>query len=436
MKSIREETCNNFRVMYYIQNAVVCSFIIIIALIFNLSFCSDVSAVNFHVDGFVQGNYAVNTVADNPDGKEFKWSEERVQIKLEASREQIRFVVKEDAFYNQNDSKTSTEMREGYIDYSASKWDIRAGKQIVTWGVGDFLFINDVFPKNYNAYYSGQALEYLKKGVDALKIGYYPEIFDLELVTVPVFEPNTLPDERQFWVYDPLSGVSNRETIEPPSILKNTEVALRLYRDIAGFDVSVYCYRGYYRQPSELPDNPIAPTKLLLFYPKLNVYGSSIQGKAMDGVVSFETGYYDSREDLAGNNSAIINSQSKYLIVYQRQLWEDCIIGLQYYAEYMHNYAAYERNLPLSAPKERQLHQLATVRMTQLVKNQTLKLSFFAIYGLSEGDYLINPEVKYNVTDLIWTSLGTMIFGGRSQWSQFGQLSKDDNVYALIRYEF
>ncbi len=403
-------------------------------------FCILISSSGFAADislhGFVQGNYSGNTVTDNPDGKDFKWSEERVQVKLDASKDPFRLFIKGDAFYDNLDEKASTELREGYVDYTAEKWDARVGRQIVTWGVGDLLFINDVFPKDYAAFFSGRPLEYLKKGVYAAKIGLYPGFASFEVIAIPYFEPNTYPDPKRFWLYDPFSSVTNRETQYPYKDLRKAETAVRIYREVAGFDASLYYYYGYWRQPSVMPDNLMTPTRLTLFYPELSVYGASLQGRALDGVVSFEAGYYDSRENQSGNNPMIPNSQTRYLVGYQRQIWEDFTLGLQYYGEYMQDYSAYVQNLPSGFPQEKRLHQLATVRMTQFLMNQTLRLSFFAFYGLSDRDYMLNPEVKYNLTDNIWLAVGANIFGGGKPWTQFGQLAKDDNVYVQARYEF
>jgi hypothetical protein len=279
-------------------------------------------------------------------------------------------------------------------------------------------------------------MEYLKKGVDGAKVGMYPGFASIELIAIPYFEPNNYPDPRRFWMYDPLSGITNREVQDPYRDLRKTEAALRIYRDVAGFDTSLYYYSGYSRQPSVMPDNPITPTKLTLFYPKLDVYGASSQGRAFDGVVSLEAGYYDSKDDQSGDDPMIPNSQTRYLVGYQRQPWEDFTLGLQYYGEYMEDYSAYVQNLPPGFPQEKRLHQLATVRMTQFLMNQTLRLSFFAFYGLSDGDYLLNPEVKYSLTDAVWIAVGGNVFGNGKPWSQFGQFAKDDNVYSQLRYEF
>jgi hypothetical protein len=72
----------------------------------------------------------------------------------------------------------------------------------------------------------------------------------------------------------------------------------------------------------------------------------------------------------------------------------------------------------------------------QFLMHQTLRLSLFTFYGLSDGDFLVNPEVKYSITDSVWVALGANVFGGGDNWSQFGQFAKNDNVYAQLRHEY
>ena len=396
----------------------------------------DAIASDISLHGFLQGNYSTDTSTTNPDGGDFKLAEERLQLKLDASKDSFHIFVKADGWYDHIDQKWDSDLREGYADYTAGKWDLRLGRQVITWGVGDLIFINDVFPKDYEAFFSGRPLEYLKKGVDGAKIGIYPDFASFELVAIPFFEPNHFPDSHRFWMFDPLAVVTDGKEEKPAVTLENTEIALRAYRDIAGFDGSLYFYRGFFRQPSMMPDNLMMPTKLTLFYPKLSVFGASIQGKALDGVVSLESGYYDSREDRNGSDPMMPNSQTRFLLGYQKQLWEDFTVGLQYYAEYMHDYSAYKKNLPQGFPQESRLHELVAVRLTQFFMHQTLRLSWFSFWSPSDGDYLLNPEVKYNFSDHIWAAIGANIFGGGEKWSQFGQLEKNDNIYLQVRYEF
>jgi len=411
------------------------TYLIFIAVLL-LFLLSSAFAADISLHGFVQGNYSMNSAEDNPDGKDFKWSEERAQMKLEAAADPFRLFLKGDAFRDNIDKHSILELREGYADYTSEKWDARIGRQVITWGVGDLLFINDVFPKDYEAFFSGRPMEYLKKGIDGAKVGLYPGFVNFELIATPYFEPNNYPDPNRFWMFDPMAGITNKETQEPYRDFHKAETALRVYRDVAGYDTSLYYYHGFSRQPSIMPDDPVAPTKLTLFYPELSVYGASVQGRALDGVLSLEAGYYDSRQDRHGVDPIIPNSQMRYLIGYQRQLWADFTLGLQYYGEYMQDYSVYVQNLPSGFSPEKRLHQLASVRLTQFMINQTLRLSFFAFYGLSDRDYLLNPEVKYNITDSVWLAVGGNVFGGSKPWSQFGQFAKNDNVYAQVRYEF
>ncbi|MEK7308440.1 MAG: hypothetical protein AAB089_05150 [Nitrospirota bacterium] len=400
-------------------------------------FSAIASDISLH--GFLQGSYSANVNRENPDGGEFKWAEERMQLKLDANKEPFHLFFKTDAFYDHIDEEAEVELREGYIDFISSGWDLRIGRQVITWGLGDLIFINDTYPKDYEAFFSGRPMEYLKKGIDGAKIGMYPSFASVELVLIPFFEPNVYPMSNRFHMYDPMPAVTNRREKEPATGINNTdntEVALRVYRDIAGFDTSLYFYRGFFRQPSMLPDSMSSPTRIDFFYPELSVYGASFQGRALDGVVSLEGGYYDSRQDRDGTEPMIPNQFTRFLIGYQRQVWEDFTLGLQYYCEYMNDYSKYVENLPAGFPQERKLYDLVAVRLTQFLKNQTLRLSFFSFYSPAYGDYLLNPEVKYNFSDHVWAAAGASIFGGGENWSQFGSLDKNDNLYVQVRYEF
>ncbi len=390
------------------------------------------NAIDLSLHGFVQGNYSLNTTASNPDGGDLKWGEERAQIKLEINSELFRVFSKTDLFYDHIDEEADADFREAYIDYVSTYFDIRAGRQIITWGLGDLIFINDVFPKDYEAFFSGRPLEYLKKGVDGIKIGVYPDFASFEVVVIPFFEPNRFPSAKRFRMFDPFRVGTEREKEEPATTLDNTELALRIYRDIAGIDTSLYFYRGFFKQPS-MPDDPL---RLTLFFPELSVYGASFQRRAFDGVLSFETGYYDSREDRDGTDLLMPNSSVRFLAGYQRQMWEDFTIGLQYFGDYMLDHSEYVKTLPQGFPKKKELEDLFTVRLTQLLMHQTLKLSYFSFWSLSDGDYLINPEVRYSFTDNIWAAVGALVFGGGKEWNQFGQFDKNDNVYLQVRYEF
>lgn len=383
------------------------------------------------VSGFLQQNTALNTVTANPDGRHYKWLEERAQLKLDASGGAWRALAKGDFAYDHLGRGEQSELREVYVDYAASNWDLRAGRQIVTWGLGDLVFVNDVFPKDHEALFAGRPLEYLKRGVDAVKLGAYPGFASFELVAAPSFRESRVPHERRFHVFDPMPAVGDRETVRP----HRAEAGLRIYRDVAGYDAALYLYRGFQRAPSMRPDSILAPTRITLFHPKLSVYGASVSGRAGDGVLSLEGAYYDSRQDREGTDFTVPNSQTRLLAGYQFQPIEDLSLSFQYYAEYMHEYGAYLAALPAGFPIEKRRSHTLTARITRLARHQTLRLSAFVLRNTSNGDYFINPELHYSFTDKVWGTIGLNLFGGKPS-GQLGQLSPDDNAYLQVRYEF
>ena len=219
--------------------------------------------------GSVQVNYASRlgaTGQGKPPSGDFLLGEERLQLQLSgaAPKGGAGYFVKADFFRDEADGRSDMDMREAYLSYAEGPWDLRPGRQIHTWGVGDLLFINDLFPKNYVALFSGRPMEYLKTGASSLKTSFYSDQASLALVAIPFFEPDQLPTSQRFFIFDPFQQVANRTESRPRHDLGNTELAARLYRSILGFDAALYAYRGFFRTPSMEPDSMTAPSKLTM----------------------------------------------------------------------------------------------------------------------------------------------------------------------------
>ena len=386
------------------------------------------------IHGFWQVNYSPRL--GEPRGEDFLVAEERLQLEASGfSRDgRLAYFAKSDVFHDWVEKGIATEVREAYVDYFAPSYHVRAGRQIITWGVGDLLFINDLFPKDWTAFFSGRPLEYLKLGSDAVKVDIYAERASFELVLTPSFRSDRLPEGDRFVLDMPFAGIPV-QTIEPASTLDNTEVALRAYGRLREFDASLYLYRGYHRGPAMRPDDPDTPTAVSAFFPRLNVYGFSLQGAAWDGVLTIEGGYYDSRDDRDGDDPAIPNSQTRFLVGYSRQLAEDYTAGIQYYGEYTHDYSAHLAVLLPEFPRTSRFRQLVTGRLTRLRKHQTERLSLFAFLSPDDRDYLIIPEYRRDLSDRVWVVVGMNLFGGASD-TFFGSLGKNDNLYVIVRRSF
>jgi hypothetical protein len=76
-----------------------------------------------------------------------------------------------------------------------------------------------------------------------------------------------------------------------------------------------------------------------------------------------------------------------------------------------------------------------TLRLTQLLLHQTLRLGVFALASPNEGDWYVGPEARYQITDALSATLGVNAFGGPRR-TEYGQFEGNSNLYAVVRYAF
>ena len=294
---------------------------IILALLFSLSLSEFTWAIgneNIELHGFILGNFTGRTTGLQPgsgEGDDFIFADERFRLDINTWSNSVEASgrIKVDFFQDTLSGKSGLELREAYIDYTTGDFDFRVGRQIATWGVGDLLFINDTSPKDWMSFFSGRPLEYLKLGVDGFRARYSSKTLNTDLMIIPFFEPDILPNPERFFQFNPFKAIPSTIEKRPESTYENTELALRLYRKIGDFDLSGYAYKGFWRTPGMRPDAFASPTVATAFYPELFVYGFSAQKSALGGVLSFENGYYHSRDDNDGDDPTITNSQIRFL---------------------------------------------------------------------------------------------------------------------------
>jgi len=390
---------------------------------------------------FALGTYTVRTDSDWPptsEGHRFLLAEERLRLELNLWTDfaETEILVKLDGVHDWVANEFSFDLREAYLDFTTGKADFRFGRQIATWGVGDLLFVNDVFPKDWVSFFSGRPLEYLKVGIDAFRGRYSSDLLNAEFLLMPRFEPDTLPTPMRFFLHDDFVHVSLRDEQLPDTGFDDPELALRLYRRFGGYDISFYTYHGYWRAPGQLADDAVNPVRVTHLFPALSTYGLSAQGQALLGVISLEAAYYDSRDDSAGDKPATPNSQARLLVGYQKQLSENVTLGFQYYTEIMMNFSAYESALPTDSGRQEKYHDVATVSVQRFLRHHSWELAIFAFYSPAERDYLIQPRVVYRVSDNFTSVLGANLFGGKRDTTFFGQFAHNDNLYLTLRYDF
>jgi hypothetical protein len=313
--------------------------------------------------------------------------------------------------------------------------DVKVGRQILTWGTGDLIFINDLFPKDWESFFIGRDTEYLKAPSDAAKVSLFGDWANLDVAFTPQFDPDRFIDGRRisYWNSN-LGRTAGQDAIvhtdKPDEWFRDSEITARLYKNIDNYELAFYGYHGYWKSPG---GQNTAMTQAI--FPDLNVYGASLLGAVGKGIGNAEIGYYESADDMSGRNFLINNSEMRYLIGYTREIAKDFTMGLQYYIEQMLDYGSYKRNLPSGPARDEDRH-LTSLRLTRLLMNQNLRCSLFTYYSHTDRDVYVRPNVNYKVSDNTAVELGGNIFFGDYPHTFFGQFRDNTNIYAGMRYSF
>ncbi len=399
------------------------------------------------VNGFVEGLWTGGVDDNNVTDRDYTAAETRLQLRLESYGESAEAFAKLDFVQDGFDSTSyDWEVREAYLKFRLPIGiDFKIGRQILTWGTGDLLFINDVFAKDYQSFFIGRQDQYLKAPQTALRAEWYNRFGSFAIVLIPDFEPNIIPTGDRLSFYNPLQmsivgSDGYMPPVEPDNNFDNTEIAFRYSRSIAGFSFAGYAYRGFYKDPRGY--NPVDD---YIYFPRLNVYGSSLRGQIAGGIVWLEGGYYDSREDVDGDNYFVENSSIKGFVGFEKELMTDFTANLQFQVEQMVDYESYVNSqdalitssmLPPNVPRVDEQKTMITSRLRKQVYSQTVTFSLFGFYSPSDKDSHIRFSAEYKYSDELSLMAGGNVFDGDQPSTSFGQFDLNDNVYLKVNYGF
>ncbi len=390
---------------------------------------------NMDVHGFYEIRTGYRTRKDKYE-KDMSIMEQRLQLDLSSYLDWADFKVKGDIIGDLVEEQADFDLREAYIFTRPYDFmDLKVGRQILTWGTGDLVFINDLFPKDWQSFFIGRDTEYLKAPSDAAKISLFSELANVDIVYTPQFDPDRfIKGEHISYWNSSLGRLAGRDAIQhtdkPNRWFRDDEIAIRLYKNIDNYEYALYAYRGYWKSPGGLN---AAGTQAI--FPDLNVYGASVRGSVGKGIGNLEFGYYESDDDQSGNNGNINNSELRFLVGYSQEIGRDFTAGLQYYIEYMMDYGQHKNSSPAGLSRDRDRH-LITIRLTKLLMNQNLRCSLFTYFSPSDKDVYVRPNVNYKVTDNLAVEAGANIFFGDYPSTFFGQFQNNSNIYTALRYSF
>lgn len=335
-------------------------------------------------------------------------------------------VLRVDALHDSANQRSRALVREGYVDMTPSPYfAIRFGRQVITWGVADYLFVNDMFPKNYDAFFTGKPFDHMKEAVDALKINGLIGETETELVLSRP-QRDEMPSSSRF-----LSAVLPGSARIEHASRHGTDGALRLATKLGRLDSSFYA--GYYRNREAglyaVPGNAVR----WKMQPTTHV-GASVTGNIANGIGLAELAYLATKSEPANMNPYLPGRHIKALIGYARELGQDLSMSMQYHHEYQVNYASHMQSLASMTTPAPRTRQTAYVRLHKRLLHQTMGLGV-QLFASGDGGRYVNPFVSYSIIDGLNVEAGANWFSGPAD-SRYGMMKRDSNAYTSLRYSF
>lgn len=367
----------------------------------------DEDAVRFGIKGFVDTYHALRTERPND------WMSSRTRVRGEFSVEKGHcgaFVSANLAYNAILKERSGFQLREAYAYYSNNHWDVRAGRQIITWGVADALRLTDIIsPMDYTEFLA-QDYDDIRIPVNGLRLRYSREKWSLEAVAIPVNSFYDLPTDSK----NPWSIGSVSIGAEPAFKICNMEYGGRLSFFLSGIDFSFSALHTWNKQP--VICNGVGE------YRRMTMLGADMSVPIGKFVVRGEVAEYLDEAQSASVCQEVPRSAST-----------NALLGIDWYvgndwtlsAQYMHKYVAWG---------EHRNSGLATLRIAKDLLHNTLSLQTFAYIDVTNGGLFNRFSIDYALNDQLHAIVGHDLF--HADAGMFSVYKKNSELFLKFKYSF
>ena len=383
--------------------------------------------LNLQINGFVDSYHALQT------GYPHKVMSSRTRLRLEMRvdyGEASLFSSVNLAYNGIIKDQTGAFLREAYFDYAGRFLEVKAGRQIVTWGVVDGLRITDLIsPMDYTEFMAND-YDDIRVPVNAINLKYPGESFSAEVVFVPVPEYFVLPtSDDNPWQMTAPNGMQMDLSGTPAKHIKNSEVGGRLRFFLENLDFSLTALHTYNKSPVTILkiDQQQQTAVIKGIYEPMDVVGGDVSIPAGEIVIRGEMAFYFG-EPIALKNSTDYWHRSSF----------NALLGIDWYAgdnwtimaQYMHKVIMDYR----SVLGTEQNTSMITARISKELLNNTLKLSVYGMLDVDNVGFYVRPAADYLLSDQITLSLGADILGGRR--GTFKTYDKNTQIWVKGKFFF
>ncbi|WLE98139.1 MAG: hypothetical protein QTN59_04725 [Candidatus Electrothrix communis] len=386
--------------------------------------------------GFAETRWGTRMVDDENEDT-LSLGEARFQVQLDRDFDSFQIQFKGDLLADAVTEELEADIRNLSLSFSPSDMvDIKLGRMVSTWGTGDLVFINDMFPKDWQSFFIGRDDEYLKQASNSIRTGLFLGDYTINLVYTPRFQGSEFVSGERLSYFNPGAGqIVGQNMImaddAPDAYFEDDETSVRLSKRFGGVETALYGYMGFWQEPEGMD-----ATTGKAIYPRLNVWGASARSPMLGGIGNIEVGYYDSFDDEDGLNPYIRPSEYRFLVGFERELAHELTGGFQYYLEMIDEYENYEQTVAPGMEARDEYRQMLTMRLTKLMMQQTLTLSLFAYYSPTDNDGYVRPKFQYKLSDNLLVDGGFNLFFGENEHTFWGRFQDNTNAFVGVRYSF
>lgn len=370
------------------------------------------------INGYLDTYHAVRT--EKPG--DFMTSRTRLRGEISKSFEQSSFFLSFNL--NQNsllEDRDGFELREAYFDYSSSKWNLRAGRQIIIWGSADGLRITDQISPMDMTEFLARDYDDIRMPVEALKISYFLENTKIELIYVPIFKSYIIPNnpDNPWSMIPPKIGPTKVELQaenRPSKKIANGEIGGRIVFNLPSIDFSLSALHTFNKMPVY---SQVKRKETILFTPsyhRTTMFGASLSKPSNNFVFRLETAY--------NINKASVNDRKPWII--QKKNVFNSLLGIDWYP-------ANEWILSCQYNLDDD-NSLLTTNISKKLLNSTLQVSNMLYYDLSNNSLFSRTNGDYALTDQIHLIAGYDLFHGDK--GIFGHYKHNSEFYLKAKYNF
>ncbi len=324
--------------------------------------------------------------------------------------------------------------------------DIRIGRQTINWGTADK--INPT--SNFNPYDFDDFLSFGDRSpVNALRLFYTLDQFNLEAGFVPVFKPSYIPineyTENLFQTgYKGIRVVESAVSQPDENLSDGSSFGIRLSSNLAGWDISASYFRGHTKFP--IPDSVIiTPHDSVSFdmrsyssFPAIQVLGFDFSGSLFKLGLWGEFGIYFPKEHIiekktilgVERDTVLKDPYAKYVIGADYTFRDGTYLNFQFVHGFVNEYGD-------------SLNDYITFKIEKKFLNDRLKVAPLGIAleipdwsNLDENyGYILNPSISYSPFDNVEFDVGGFVIDGKGE-NTFARIKEIDELYMKVKVSF